>query len=429
MRILHTADLHLGRSLHERDLIPDQKAMLDALLGLIVERKVDVLVMAGDIYDRSIPQPEAIALFDSFLSEAMALPDGLVVIVVPGNHDSAQRLSFGASLLRRAGLHIRTRAEDAVHPVVVEKGGERVVFWTLPYLGPASFQDRPGGGEAPAGPAPAGATASPGAARQADLFDSPAPGADPAAPATPGPRSQAELFAEAMRRMTPLLDPVSPNVLVAHCYAAGGSPSESERGFIGGAEEVPVSCFEPFDYVALGHLHRRQAAGAKARYPGTPIAYSFDEASASPDKGFLLIEPRQGGFSEEVLRHEPLHRLSRVEGRFADLIQPGAGAGYRDDFVELRLTDPSPILDPVDPLRANFPNLLSVRQAAFELAAAAEGGTGRAATAVAADPGQGLESVLADFRAFHQEIRKEAPDPQTEAIFAGLLKEADHATA
>jgi exonuclease SbcD len=232
-----------------------------------------------------------------------------------------------------------------------------------------------------------------------------------------------------MERITPLLDPEAPNVLVAHCFAAGGAAGGSERSFIGGAEEVPVSSFEAFDYAALGHLHRRQAAGPRARYPGTPLAYSFDEAAASPAKGFLLVELSKGSFSEELVALEPLHRLTRVEGSYDELSLPGAFAAAREDYVEARLTDLDPVLDPVDALRANFPNLLSVRQAAFELAESLPGRGGGAAAAPAQGAAcRGPEAVMADFRSFYGEVRRAAPDAETEGLFAELVKEAEHET-
>jgi len=462
MRILHAADLHLGRTLHERDLIPDQRAMFDAMLRVLEARKVDVLVLAGDIYDRAIPPPEAIALFDDFLSRVAALPDGPVIIAIPGNHDSAARLSFGAGLFARAGLHIRTRPEEAIAPIEVKRHGERALFWALPYLNPGAFSRPPASGSAvPAAessPAstPAGVAGVAGAAKrggQAELFElQPGPGGDAqtgagrsdgtaagdgAAPAeegavaVPSLRSQAELFAEAMDRIMPFLDPEAPNVLVAHCFAAGGAAGGSERSFIGGAEEVPVSSFGVFDYVALGHLHRRQAAGPRARYPGTPLAYSFDEAAASPEKGFLLVELSKGAFTEEPVPLEPLHRLSRVEGSYAELSAQGAFPALRGDYVEVRLTDPDPVLDPVDALRANFPGLLSVRQAAFELAesrAGAEGGPGAGAAPAQGAACRGPEAVMADFRSFYGEVRGTEPDAGTEALFAELVKEAEHAS-
>jgi exonuclease SbcD len=375
MRILHLADLHLGRSLCDRDLLDDQRLMLEAALSIIEERRVDVLLVAGDIYDRSIPQSEAIQLFDGFLTRALGTVQGLSVIAIPGNHDSAARLSFGSGLLSRAGFHLRTRVEDANRPVIAGREGDRAAFWALPFMDAASLEAAIGG-------------------------------------------------------IKPLLRKDLPNVLLAHCFAQGGSSSESERGFVGSAEEVSPSLFEGFSYAALGHLHRRQAAGPLARYPGSPLAYSFSEAAASPEKGFLLIELRgpHEPFTEEFLPLEPLHRLVRLEGSFADLSAPGAFAEHRGDFVEVRLTDPLPVPDPADPLKANFPNLLAVRQAAFERIAPPSGGGGGAFEAASIGERKDGAAVLSDFKSFYAEMKGVAPEPETEALFAEILKEADNAS-
>lgn len=414
MRILHTADLHLGRSLHERDLLPDQEAMLASLLGLLASREVDILLIAGDIYDRAIPQPEAIALFDSFLGRALAARPSLVIVAIPGNHDSASRLSFGAELLKQAGFHLRVRPEDCREPILVRKGEESLAVWALPYLNPGAFAS-------PQVPDPA-AQALPVAA-QGELFS---PEAPVQAALSRLLRSQAELFAEALARIRPRLILGSPNVLLAHCFASGSSPSESERSFVGAAEEVPVSLFEGFDYVALGHLHRHQAAGPLARYPGSPLAYSFSEAEAQPEKGFLLVDFGPGGRTEDFLPVEPLHRVRRVSGSFAELSRPGAFPGYGGDYVEIRLTDPLPVLDPVDAVKANFPLLLSLRQSAFEIAAAGPGAQGQ--TPARTPRSGGKDSVLEDFRVFHGEMLGSPPEPGMEGLFLDLLKEAGHET-
>lgn len=375
MRILHLADLHLGRSLCDRELLEDQALMLEAALSILEERRVDVLLIAGDIYDRSIPQSEAIQLFDGFLTRALGEHPGLSVIAIPGNHDSAARLSFGSGLLSRAGFYLRTRAEDARTPIIAGREGDKAAFWALPFMDAVSLEATIGG-------------------------------------------------------IRPLLEKELPNVLLAHCFAQGGSSSESERGFIGSAEEVPSSLFEGFSYAALGHLHRRQAAGPVARYPGSPLAYSFSEAAASPEKGFLLIElaGAEAPFAEEFLPIEPLHRLVRLEGSFAELSAPGAFPEHRGAFVEVRLTDPLPVPDPADPLKANFPNLLAVRQAAFERIAAPSGGGGGASGAPSSRDRRDGAAVLGDFRSFYAEMKGCAPEPETESLFAEILKEADNAS-
>jgi exonuclease SbcD len=389
MLILHAADLHLGKTLHERDLSPDQDAMLERLLELLAEHRPAALLLAGDLYDRSIPPPEAVRLFDSFLSRAVASDPALVVVAIPGNHDSAARLSFGTQIMSRAGLHIRTDPELCEDPVIVERGGERAVIWPLPFLG-------------------------------AGAFEIPREGAT----------GQAELFAEAMRRILPRLGPPgrpglpTHNVLLAHCFAAGGASSESERSFVGMAEQVDTAAFAAFDYVALGHLHRFQAVGPTGRYAGSPLAYSFAEGSEA--KGFVLVNLKaEGGFEAELLPVAPLHAMRRIEGPFSALAAPGAFPEYRGDFIEARLTDAEPVLNPADPLRANFPNLLSVRQAAFEISPAFTG-IGAAWPGDRAMDDARPRSVIEDFAQFHFEMKGSSPDEETARLFASLALEAEH---
>ncbi|MBL8967396.1 MAG: exonuclease SbcCD subunit D [Spirochaetaceae bacterium] len=409
MRILHASDLHLGKTLHERGLLEDQARMLECLLEAIATERPAALLLAGDIYDRGVPPPEAIGLFDSFLNRAASLDPELAIVVVPGNHDSASRLSFGAGLLRRAGVHFRTRAEEAAEPVMVEREGEALAVFALPYLNPGSLRR--------SAPRPPAATGSAAAAPEPE-FDFGT--AEEAAPL----RSQAELFEEALRRVTPRLVRGAHNVLLAHCFAAGCSSSESERAFVGAAELVDAAAFDPFDYAALGHLHRPQAAGRKGRYPGSPLAYAFSEGEAG-DRGFLLVDLASGGFEARLLPAKPLRRLRRVTGSFAELSAPGALPEARGDYVEARLTDELPVLDPADALRANFPHLLSVRQAAFEIKAAGTGGAGAEAGPRSAETG--AAAAAADFEAFHLELRGEPPDPETRALFTELLAEAERA--
>lgn len=426
MLLLHAADLHLGKTLYERDISQDQEAMLEGLLELLAVRRPAALLLAGDLYDRSIPPPEAVRLFDSFLSRAVAFDPGLVVVAIPGNHDSAARLSFGTQIMSKAGVHIRTDPRLCVEPIVVERDGERVAIWALPFLGPGAFEPRVVDDDPPA----------PVADGQAELeFD-----AQPQDESVAGLRGQADLFAEAMRRMRPLLGSgggsgrPERNVLVAHCFAAGAASSESERTFVGAAEQVDSASFAAFDYVALGHMHRFQRAGAKGRYSGSPLAYSFLEGEEA--KGFVLVDLKtDGGFDAELIPLTPLHAMRRIEGPFSVLAAPGAFPECRGDFVEARLTDPEPVLNPADPLRANFPNLLSVRQAAFELAAGdgranldratfGRDGSGADASGLAERP----RSIVEDFVAFYAEMKATPPDEEISSLFASLVREAERET-
>lgn len=446
MLLVHVADLHLGKSLRERSLLEDQALMLEALLGLLARERPAALLVAGDVYDRAVPPPEAIRLFDSFLSRALEAAPDMALVVIPGNHDSAARLSFGSSLLARAGLHMRTRPADFLEPILVEREGERCAIWALPYLEPgADFGAARGvaagrpteSAAAPVAPRPP-ATLRPGEL-PFDAAEEPAPGlasagsaaatpsAAAAAAAEPRLRGQNELLAEALDLVRPRLLPDSPNVLLAHCFAAGGRTAESERAFVGLAEQVDAGLLDPFDYAALGHLHRPQPAGARGRYAGSPMAYSF--AEAGEDRGFTLVETGPGGARARLEAYVPPRRLVRVSGLFADLAAPGAEPEAAAHHVEVLLLDPEPVLDPAESLRSNFPLVLSVRQAAFESAAAGAeadaGGPPSAATGgAAAETLPPEEAALGDFIAFHAEMRGAPPPEPLLGLFRSLASEA-----
>lgn len=377
MKILHASDLHLGKTLHERDLIPDQAAMLDQLRAAVAEFRPAALVIAGDVYDKAVPSPEAVSLFGDFLGRVKEARPDLCVLIIPGNHDSPTRLGFGDSLFRLAGVHVRTRPEDAADPVVLERDGERLYLWALPFLGSGAFPD--------------------------------------------APRSQSGRFRAALDLIVPRLGGDGANVLVCHAFAAGGQASESERVFLGSAELVDAAAFEPFDYVALGHLHRPQKAGSKGRYPGSPLGYSFSEAGQ--EKGFLRVEVRRGGFEAVPVPVEPLRPLSRLAGSYASFLESGAGLAERDHYLEILLTDPEPVLSPVESLRRVFPNLLSLRQAAFENPSAGEAETAEA-PASPSPPRDGVEAALEDFLAFHRAVRGADPEPPVFELFRELLSEA-----
>lgn len=377
MRILHASDLHLGKTLHERDLIPDQAAMLDQLLAAATEGDPAALVIAGDVYDKAVPPPEAVSLFGDFLGRLKAARPDLTVLVIPGNHDSPARLGFGDSLFRHAGVHVRTRAEDAAEPVVLERAGERAYLWALPFLGAGTFPD--------------------------------------------APASQSGRFRAALDLIVPGLPGDGANVLVCHAYAAGGKASESERVFLGAAELVDAAGFEPFDYAALGHLHRPQKAGAKGRYPGSPLGYSFSEAGQ--EKGFLLVDVRRGGFEAVPVPVKPLRPLSRLAGSFASFLETGAGLAEKDHYLEILLTDPEPVVSPVEALRRVFPNLLSLRQAAFEN----PGGRDTEDAEASPAPRDGARAALEDFASFHRAVRGGDPEEPVLELFWNLLAEATDA--
>ena len=349
-KFLHTADLHLGKTFYDHSLAEDQAAMLEDLARLLEDGSYDALVIAGDVYDRSIPAPEAVELFGKFLSRIKSIRPSPELLVIPGNHDSASRLGYGRELFSRLGIRFGVSAAECDRPVIIEKDGERCAFFLLPFLSPGSLER-----ETPAG-------------EEAQIL-----------------RSQAALAEEAARRMEKAqreLPDLTYSVLAAHLFASGGVEAGSERVFLGNAELVSLSLFKNFNYIALGHLHRSQRAGENAWYPGSPLAYSFGEAASSKDaeKCFLSVELGKDGARVEKIPVKPLRRVTSIGGpfsrfaRFADETRdpPADSPGdpellaAADDYLEIRLSDRGITENARDILRKRFPHLLSLRQdAAF----------------------------------------------------------------
>ena len=430
MRFFHLSDLHLGKTLRGWDLLEDQAYILDLIAAAVREARPDALVIAGDVYDRPVPPVEAIRLFDGFLRALREAAPNIRVVVVPGNHDSAGRLSFGASLMADSGLAIVTRAE--ARPVLsLGEGKARVDFWALPFLTQASADwaaleaaaKAAGAEDGGAGAADAGAAA-PGAAAP----DAAAPDA-----AKPSCRSQQELMALAAGAIKAAMDPDAANVLVAHCFASGAMTSESESAFVGAAEQVDAGLFAGFDYVALGHLHKPQTPAPRLWYSGAPLAYSTGEAGT--EKEFLSVELVPGAAPR--VEHVPLvpkRRVRALSGFFDELLAHPLPAPEREDYIEIRLLDDDLVLNAADRLKALYPRLLGAQQKALEAVGggsgggSAEGALGRRAARAKGSPDR-LQAAGEDFAAFYAEMTGEAPGESMAKLFAEIAREAADASA
>jgi DNA repair protein SbcD/Mre11 len=345
MRLLHTSDWHLGRSLHRADLRAAQSAFLDHLVEVARAEKVDAVLVAGDIYDRAVPPVDAVELCEDAL---LRLHDtGTRIVLISGNHDSARRLGFGGGLLEKAGVHLRTRPGALARPVVLEDAHGPVAVYGVPYLEPDAVR-----GELP--------QAQDGPARE-DI-----------------PRGHAGVLRHAVAciRADAEARGIQRRVVMAHGWVTGGAASESERDItVGGVGQVPAELFGGFGYVALGHLHGQQTVAPHLRYSGSPLPYSFSEASHR--KGSWLVELDGTGTAHvEQVPAPAFRRLSVLRGRLADLLGLDAYARYEDDFVSVTLTDPSRpegVIGPMDALRARFPHVLVL---AFEPEGAEPDGRG-----------------------------------------------------
>jgi DNA repair protein SbcD/Mre11 len=332
MRFLHTSDWHLGRSLHRADLRAAQSAFLDHLVETVRAEKVDAVLIAGDIYDRAVPPVDAVELCEDAL---LRLHDaGARIVLISGNHDSARRLGFGSGLLDQAGVHLRTRPSALARPVLLEDAHGPVAVYGIPYLEPDAVRhDLP----------------------PLSLAEDTAETADAGVP-----RGHAGVLGHALSCIRADADRrrVPRRVVMAHGWVAGGAASESERDItVGGLGQVPADLFAGFSYVALGHLHGQQTIAGHLRYSGSPLPYSFSEASHR--KGSWLVELDEDGTARAERVPAPAYRrLSVLRGRLPDLLGSAAFVPQEDDFVSVTLTDPSRPEGAMDALRARFPHVL-----------------------------------------------------------------------
>jgi DNA repair protein SbcD/Mre11 len=386
MRILHTSDWHLGRTLHGVDLLDHQAAYLDHLVELVRSEGVGAVVVAGDVYDRAIPPVDAVTL----LSDTVArLAEHADVVLTPGNHDSAVRLGFGASLMRE-GVHFRTRVPDVGAPVVLDpasRGGSGgpVAVYALPYLDPDTVRWALADGGCCAAEGET-AEVAPVAVRG---VAGGAPGASGAGTAgravSPLPRSHEAVTAAAMRRVAADVARRRAggerlrNVVMAHAFVVGGEASESERDIrVGGVDSVPAGVFggTGVDYVALGHLHGPQTVtvpgdvsrettgqgvggGTVARYSGSPLAYSFSEMHQK--KSSVLVDLDETGAVRTELVPAPVpRRLAEVTGTLDELLG-AAGDAHVDDWLRVVVTDAARPTEMYARVRARFPHALQIQ--------------------------------------------------------------------
>ncbi len=326
MRLLHTSDWHLGRSLHREPLFGAQEAFLDALVEVVKSERVDVVLVSGDVYDRAVPPLDAVALCEDALVRLREA--GARVVVISGNHDSATRLGFSSPLLDAAGVFLRTDAARVGVPVVLEDAAGAVGFYPVPYLEPESARlvlpaDPQGSAEA-AGRGHAGVLERAMACVGAD---------------------------RAARRL-------ARTVVLAHAWVSGGAPSESERDIsVGGVGQVSGQLFAAADYVALGHLHGPQVLRESVRYSGSPLAYSFSEASQR--KLCWLVELGPGGLQQVEAVPMPVPRpLSTLRGELDQLLRDPGLASMESHYLSVVITDAGRPVDPMGQLRRRFPHVL-----------------------------------------------------------------------
>lgn len=323
MRILHTSDWHLGRIFHGIHLTGDQAHVLDQFVSLISDARPDVVLIAGDVYDRSVPPTEAVRLLDEVLSRIL-LDCKVPVIMIAGNHDSPERLGFGTRLMARQGLHIAGQLNSSLAPVVVRDAHGPVYFCPLPYAEPPVVRER---------------LAEPEAASH-DLA-----------------------MLALVKHITASVPQGTRAVALAHAFLAGSAGCESERPLsIGGTGTVDASHFQTFHYAALGHLHQPQSAASKhIRYAGSLMKYSFSESPHR--KSVTLVEMDGAGKTTfEEIPLTPRRDVRCLEGFMTDLLAGPQNGESREDYIMATLKDTGAILDAMGKLREVYPNVLHIER-------------------------------------------------------------------
>ncbi len=385
MRFIHTADWHLGRLFHGVHLTDDQRHVLAQLVTLAREARADALIVAGDVYDRAVPPPEAVSLLDEVLTR-LVLDERIPVIVIAGNHDGPDRLAFGSRILAERGLHVLGVPDAAPQPIRLADAWGTVEVFAAPFADPATFRAQLG---------------------RDDLHD-----------------HDAALGAW-VERARVAADPAARPVLVGHAFVRGGAESESERPLsVGGAGAVDVARLDGFAYVALGHLHRPQAlrADGAIAYAGSLLKYSFSEVDHPKSVSVVEIDAR-GRASIERVALTPRRDVRILEGHLDELTRgrtaAGPVAGSRDDYFRVRLLDSGPLLDPIGKLRQVFPNVL-------ELERPLDRTTTPAAGSVAPADRRQLGDVEL-FEAFVREITGDALSDAQRELLRDVLVEVERA--
>lgn len=319
MKFLHLADLHLGKRVNGFSMLEDQAHILRQILAILDDEQPDGVLIAGDVYDKSVPSVEAVGLLDGFLTELRAR--GVPVLLISGNHDSPERLAFGGRVMDSCGIHISPVYDGALAPVTLHDEFGPVHVWLLPFVKPAHvrrwFPD-------------------------ADI------------------ESYTDAMAEAVAHMD--IDTAARNVLVTHQFVTGGARSGSEELSVGGTDNVDSGVFAPFDYVALGHLHGAQQIGRPTiRYAGSPLKYSFSEASQHKSVTVVTLGEK-GDVQVRTAALTPLRELREIRGSYDELTARSfyEHTTYRSDYLHLILTDEQDVFDAMSRLRTIYPYLMTL---------------------------------------------------------------------
>ncbi|MFB2778879.1 exonuclease SbcCD subunit D [Shewanella mangrovisoli] len=376
MRFIHTSDWHIGRQLHNQSLLEDQAYVLAQIVTLAEQHSVDAVIIAGDIYDRSIPPASAVALLDEVLNRLIT-ELGVQVLMIAGNHDGHERLGFAAKQMAASGLHIIGPLQADLTPIRLTSPSGDAYFYPLPYAEPATVRQ---------------------------VFEVDANGLSVS--------SHEEAMALLLEQIHSHDSQGLPKVVVSHCFLDGGSESESERPLsIGGADKISPRLFSEFDYVALGHLHGPQYKGCEhVRYSGSILKYSFSEQHQH--KSVTLVDvAAQTPAQIQLLPLTALRDVRIIEGELAHLLDLGKTDAKREDYLMVRLLDKHAILDAMGKLRSVYPNVLHLERT----------GLMAGEQAVALNRDHIKKGEMAMFRDFFSQVSGEALSDAQQAVMDEIL--------
>ena len=328
MRFFHLSDLHIGRQLHHYSLLEDQRHILNEVIGYVEKMHPDAVVIAGDIYDKPVPSGEAVTLFDDFLTRLAKIEPSVAVLIISGNHDSAQRLDYASRILGRQNIYIAGEVpeekEEYLKKVTLSDELGEVDFYLLPFLKPGYVRN---------------------------LFEE------------GRPESYSEAVAQVLAREE--INRKRRNALVSHQFYTGNGHApdtcDSEMFSVGGIDNVDIQPLLDFDYVALGHLHRAQQVGETfIRYCGTLLKYSVSEAEHKKNLYMIDLKGKGEGFHMELLPLHPLRDVRRVRGDLADILE-NASPDNREDYISITLTDEIDPYKPKEQLEKVYSHILEIR--------------------------------------------------------------------
>ena len=325
MKLFHLSDLHIGKRVNEFSMLEDQKYILGQILKAAKEYQPEGIILAGDIYDKPVPAAEAVQVFDDFLTSLSEMK--LPVFMISGNHDSAERVSYGGRLMKKSGIYVAPVYEGKTEKVELKDDYGKVCIHLLPFIKPAAVRHAFEGGEY-----------------------------EKEAETVCDYQSAVKMAVSHME-----IEEGARNVLVAHQFVTGAMRCESEEVSVGGLDNVDASVFDDFDYVALGHIHSPQAVGKEqVRYCGTPLKYSFSEAGQ--EKSITVVELKEKGNTQiTFIPLQPLRDMRKIRGSYMEVT---ARSFYEndscDDYLHVTLTDEEDILDGLQKLRVIYPNIMQL---------------------------------------------------------------------